>query len=60
MVQRKFAARMFILAGMVFLLAAVVPVFRGQPSKMTFTTVGIAFFAIGLGAAKKSRSTPGE
>jgi len=58
MVQRKFAARLLIIAGMLFLLAAVVPVFRGQPSNSTFTAVGAALFVIGLAAAKKSRSTP--
>ncbi len=58
MAQSKFTARLLVIAGMLFLLAAVVPVFRGQRSNTVFTAVGVALFVIGLATAKKPQSTP--
>jgi hypothetical protein len=52
--KRRFAARAFVLGGMAFLVAAAVPVFRGEHSNTAFLAVGVAWFVIGLGMARRA------
>lgn len=52
--KRQFAARAFLAAGLLFLLSAAVPVFRGQQSNTAFLTAGIALLLIGAGIARKA------
>lgn len=53
--QRRFAARAVLVAGMLFLLSAAVPVFKGQESDTAFLAVGIALLLVGAGIARRAR-----
>lgn len=56
MARRTFAGRAFLIAGMLFLLSAAVPVFKGQESDNALLAVGIALLIVGAGIARKARS----
>jgi LPXTG-motif cell wall-anchored protein len=56
--KRLFAARAFLVAGLLFLLSAAVPVFRGQRSNTAYLAAGIALLLIGAGVARRARSDP--
>ena len=53
--KRQFVARAFLVAGVLFVLSAALPVFRGQPSNTAYLAVGIALWLIGAGVARKAR-----
>lgn len=55
MAKAKFASRAFLIAAMLFLVSAAMPVFRGQPSNNAFLAVGIVLFITGAGLARKGR-----
>lgn len=54
--KRQFAARALLAAGLLFLLSAAVPVFRGEHSNTAYLVVGIALLLIGAGIARKARA----
>jgi hypothetical protein len=56
--NRRFAARAFLASGLLFLLSAAVPVFRGQRSNTAYLVVGIALLLIGAGMARKASAHP--
>ena len=45
----------FIIGGILFLIAALVPLASGRTLNVTFFVIGIAFLIIGAGIARKSR-----
>lgn len=51
--ERRIAPLGFFLAGVLFVVAAVIPTFRGQPLNATFLPLGIVFAVLGLAAWRK-------
>ena len=54
--ERKIAPLGFLLAGVLFLAAAVIPTFRGQPLNAAFLPLGIVFGILGLVTWRKARN----
>ena len=52
----KRAAFWFALTGLVFLVAAAIPVLKGEPSKNVFLVLGITWILLSLAAAAKGRA----
>ena len=56
--ERKIAPLGFLLAGVLFLVAAVVPTFRGQPLNATFLPLGVVFIVLGFIMWRKMQNPP--
>lgn len=54
--ERKMAPAGFFLAGLLFVVAALTPTFRGQPLNAAFLTLGIAFAILGMVMWRKVQS----
>ena len=59
MAQSRLAAQGFVVAGVLFLTAGVLPYLRGGNVNPAFLAAGAAFVVIGAGAARRSRPTEG-
>jgi|GEM_PF-3367449 len=46
----------FLIVGILFLIAAIMPFEEGQPVKVSFFVIGIAFLVIGTVIARKRRA----
>ena len=53
--ERKIAPVGFFLAGVLFVVAAVIPTFRGQPLNAAFLPLGIVFAILGLVMWRKAQ-----
>jgi hypothetical protein len=53
--ERKIAPAGFFLAGALFIVAAVIPTFRGQPFNAAFLPLGIVFAVLGAVAWRKAQ-----
>mgnify|MGYP001150822776 CR=1 FL=1 len=56
--ERKIAPLGFLFAGVLFVIAAVVPALKGRSFNATFLGVGAVFFVLGVVTLRKS-SVPG-
>lgn len=54
--ERLIAPLGFIAAGVLFLVAAVVPLAKGRPVNAAFIPVGVIFFVLGAALLKKVKS----
>jgi succinate-acetate transporter protein len=53
--KRRTALGGFLVGGAIFLVAAFVPLFRGERFNTTFLVLGIVFVVLGINASRKSR-----
>jgi hypothetical protein len=56
MAQPKVAVWAFVLAGVLFVVAAVIPLLRGGELNATFLALSVVWFILGAAAAKKNRT----
>jgi hypothetical protein len=56
----KFAAWGFVVAGILFLVAALQPALRGGALNLTFLALAVVFVVIGRAAARTQRETKGR
>jgi hypothetical protein len=52
--ERKIAPLGFVVAGALFVVAAVVPAIKGQPLDATFLALGVVFAILGVALWRKS------
>jgi hypothetical protein len=57
MAQPKIAMWGFVLAGVLFVAAALMPMVRGGTLNATFLALSVVFFILGAAVAKKGRPT---
>ena len=56
--ERKIAPAGFFLAGVLFVVAALIPTFRGQPMNAAFLAIGIVFAILGMVTWRKVAGSP--
>jgi hypothetical protein len=57
MAQPRIAGLGFMLAAVLFAVAALIPVVRGGDFNATFLVLALVFFVLGAGVMRKSRAT---
>lgn len=55
--ERRIAPVGFFVAGVVFVIAAIVPVFRGEPMNAAFLPLGVVFAILGGVTWRRAQST---
>ena len=52
----RLAPFLFILAGLLFEIVAIIPTFRGERMNATFLALGVVFLILGIAKLRRSRS----